>query len=446
MGIISGGEKVSISPTWSEHGQQKVEKPKGHHKGSSISSVEDAVPQNGKGKKLPKKSLFSRSVSNSDKATAKEKKAAAKEKKATEKKAVKAFKLALNDVKKAVNNKNGSYESVLRTIKKHARNQGEVEDLLANLTKKSEKSGQPDLQPHVQKAFKEAGFSIMLLEARYNAHQPLKEAPNLGEPFRKGLDKCMQQLRAQREELKFSNFPDSIRNQLKSCPALSEYLVEGIPDSKAFSSVGRPYPSIQAQAILTCQCFEQAHQIKKNLGKAVASKQLPPKTKVKVDSALKELQEILEATPKDLKKLEKSYAFKGEGSFLKTEYREALQKRIHENTVQPETKTGPKKPDRAPPTIPFRGSLTALTKEKPEFTNEANLLNNYLNELLTFSNSSELVNLLGKEFAAHLDAGWDFDQYASLCQQAVGITVDNPSMTIAEVMAAAYENVGTSRE
>ncbi|WOG26679.1 hypothetical protein [Endozoicomonas sp. 8E] len=463
MGIINGGEKISISPTWSEHAQHKVDKPRGRHKGSSVYSIENTVPQNGKGKKLPIKSLFSRSVSNSDKA-------AAKEKKATEKKAVKAFMVALDDVKKAVNNKNGSSESVQKVINKHAKNQGELEDLLANLTRKS---GQAALQPHVQKAFKEAGLSMMLSKAR-NSAQPLKNATDHGQSFRDALDKCMAPLRAQRQELSYSTYPDSIRDQLKSYPALTECLVEELPNSKGYSSPGNRYSAIQAQTILTCQCFEQAHQIKQNLNRTMKSQQLPPETKSKIASALNEVQGILEATQKDLKSLHRNYAMKGEGHFLNTEYRESIKERIHsdpvskdsfsskqtsskrqpvsqtipaqENRVQPEAKAAPKPPGRAAPAIPFDASLAALKKERPELTREAGLLRDYLKELQTFCNSRELVNLLGKDFSAHRDAGWSFDEYASLCQQAAGILADTPSLTTVEVMDAAYKNMGTPRQ
>ncbi|WP_257288418.1 hypothetical protein [Endozoicomonas sp. SESOKO2] len=443
MGIISGGEKVSISPTWSEHGQQNVNKPvnkpEGRHKGVSVSSMENTVPQNGKGKKLPKKSLFSRRISNPDKA-------AAKERKATEKKAIKAFKLALNDLKKAVNSKESSHDSVLRVIAKHVKNQSELEDLLANLTSKS---GQEPLKPHVKEAFKKVGFTMMVRNARDDAHQPLKQAPDLGQSFREGLDKSMEKLRSQREQLAGSTYPDSIKHQLNTQPALASCLVDELPNTRGYAPSGSPHPINQAQIILTCQCFEQAHKIKQDLERALKyPQQLPAETKDKIESSLNEIQEILKATPKELEKLEKNHVMKGEGPFLNTKYQQYIEERSQENTIRPQTeaKAAPeKRKKRVAPAIPFQASLAALKKEKPERTNEADLLQNYLNELLAFSNSPDLVNLLGKEFSTHIDAEWSFDEYASLCQYAAEAIADTPSLTPVKAMDVAYGKLGTPR-
>ncbi|WP_062261297.1 hypothetical protein [Endozoicomonas arenosclerae] len=466
MGIISGGEKIPISPSWSEHGQQKVDKPQGRHRGASVTSIEDTVPQQGKGKKLPKKSIFSRGVSSPEKA-------AAKQAKATEKKAVKEFVAALDDVKKAANRKDSTRESVLKVVSQHAKNPDELEDLLANLARKS---GKAAAKPHVQQAFREAGVSMMVLNARYEAHQPLKHASDNGLSFREGLDKSMDQLRALRKELNFATFPDSIRDQLKSYPALAECLVSELPNSRGFSPSGSHYPSTQAHTILTCQCFEQARQIKKDVGKALDNPQLPPETRGKLESTMKEVQEILEATPEDLRSLELSYAIKGEGSFLSPEYTQDIDRRSHmepvrrgsfsreqissrreslsqsrpvrEETVQSEATQAPKKPSgpprRAAPAIPYQASLAALKKEKSELTAEADSLQGYLNDLLTYSKSSDLVNLLGKEFSAHKDTGWSFGDYASMCQHAAEAIVSNPSLTPSEAIDVAYGKMGTS--
>ncbi|MGI9278596.1 MAG: hypothetical protein ACR2PX_03080 [Endozoicomonas sp.] len=461
MGIINGG-KIPISPTWSEHGQQKVDKPQGRHRGASVASIEDTVPQQGKGKKLPKKSIFSRNVSNPEKA-------AAKKAKATEKKAVKEFTAALNDVKKAANKKSSTRESILKVVSQHAKNPGELEDLLANLTRTSGKSAS---KPHVQQAFREAGISMMVLSARYEAHQPLKHASDNGQSFREGLDKSMDQLKAQRDELSYSIFPNSIKDQLKSYPALTDCLIVELPTSLGYSPSGSHYPVVQAQTLLTCQCFEQARQIKKDVEKALENPQLPPETRGKLESTMKEVQEILEATPEDLRSLELSYSIKGEGTFLSAEYRQDIEKRSHmeplrrgsfskeqissrrqslsqPRPVQEETVQTPKKPlnrpTRAAPAIPFEASLAALKKEKSDLTAEAESLQGYLKQLQSYSKSSDLVNLLGAEFSAHKDQGWSFQDYSSMCQHAAEAIVNDSSLTPSEAIEVAYGQLGTSR-
>ncbi|WP_034833387.1 hypothetical protein [Endozoicomonas numazuensis] len=454
MSIISSGSKIPISSTWSEHGQQKVDKTQGRHKGASVSTIENTVPQQGKGKKLPRKSIFSRSVNNPAKAA--------------EKKAVKEFTAALGELQKAASSKKSTQASVLKVVSQHAKNPSELEDLLANLTRKS---GKAAAKPHVQQAFREAGISMMVLSARYEAHQPMKHAQDNGQSFREGLDKSMDQLRTQREELTSSFFPDSIKAQLKSYPALTECLVEEFPDAQGYSTTGSLFPTTQAQTILTCQCFEQARQIKKDVEKALANPQLPPEARDKLESTMKEVQEILAATPEDLRSLERNYAIKGEGPFLSPEYRQDIDKRSHMEPVRRDsfskeqissrreslsqsrpvqeeavqtTNKPLNRPARVAPAIPFEASLNALTEKKSELSSEANSLKDYLNDLLAYSQSSDLVNLLGQEFSAHKDQGWSFEAYASMCQHAAEAIVNNSSLTPHQAIDVAYTKVGTS--
>ena len=447
MGILSGGAKVEISPTWSTHGQEKAEKAVGRHRSSSVTSIEDSIPQKGKGKKLPGKSLFSRKASHPAKAT--------------EKRAVKEFVAALDDVKKAANSKKATSASVLKVVAKHANNPRELEDLLANLPKKA--AGRDT----VQQAFKELGTEMLVLDARHHAHKTFKGASSHGTGFRGKLDANMADLRTKLDGLKTSSFPDSIKKQLEPHPALARCLVEEMPGPKNNSVHSALNGVIKSQTLLACQCFEEARQLNKDLGKLLQMTDLPPETRGKAEKTLEEVREMLHDIRPELKSLEKSHFMQKGLTFLSHEYAQSIANRSETapvrrgsisqkevtarrqslESVQQEApaKTNKGKrssPRRAAPAPPFQAILGGLKKDKPELKPEIEQLESYLNQLKGMNYSTDLLNYLGSQFSSHSDEGWSYTEYTTLCQHAAQAVFEKASLTPVQALEVGYAKMG----